>query len=525
MGKALAAAIVVAIATATGVGLAGSGKPQIDPGIHKIKHVVVIMQENRSFDSYFGTYPGADGIPNGVCVPDPATGGCVRPYHDTNDVDSGGPHGETNATADIDGGKMDGFIGQAERGKPGRTVDVMGYHDAREIPNYWAYARNFVLQDHMFEPNASWSLPAHLFMVSEWSAKCSVKHDPMSCTSALQSPDRPGPNADYAWTDLTYLLHKRHVSWGYFVFPGTQPDCEDDAMTCKAVPQNAKTPGIWNPLPYFDTVVQDGQLGNIQPIHDFYADARAGKLPAVSWVDPTGAVSEHPPARVSVGEDYVTGLIDTIMKGPDWKSTAIFLAWDDWGGFYDHVVPPTVDQNGYGLRVPGIVISPYAKKGYVDHQTLSFDAYVKFIEDDFLQGQRIDPRTDGRPDPRPDVREAVGILGNLAADFDFKQNPRAPLILPQQPVPAAATTPAPARARGMLVVGTITALTSSSVTVQVTGTGPHDTALQGQTLAIAITPATVVRGTPAVGSAVSMRVVRSGAAYSANLISVQGSAG
>jgi Phosphoesterase family len=86
------------------------------------------------------------------------------------------------------------------------------------------------------------------------------------------------------------------------------------------------------------------------------------------------------------------------MQGPAWSSTAIFLAWDDWGGFYDHVVPPHVDINGYGLRVPGIVISPYAKQGYIDHQTLSFDAYVKFIEDDFLSGQRIDPQTDGRPD-------------------------------------------------------------------------------------------------------------------------------
>ena len=93
------------------------------------------------------------------------------------------------------------------------------------------------------------------------------------------------------------------------------------------------------------------------------------------------------------------------MRSPDWSSTAIFLAWDDWGGFYDHVEPPTVDAQGYGLRVPGLMISPYARAGYIDHQTLSFDAYLKFIEDDFLGGARIDPKTDGRPDPRPDVRE------------------------------------------------------------------------------------------------------------------------
>src|SRR4029077_10329870 len=113
--------------------------------------------------------------------------------------------------------------------------------------------------------------------------------------------------------------------------------------------------------------------------------------------------------------------------------TAIFVAWDDWGGFYDHVRPPSVDENGYGLRVPGLVISAYARKGFVDHQTLSFDAYAKFIEDDFLGGQRLNPATDGRPDPRPDVREDEPILGNLEADFNFSQAPRKPVLLPTNP--------------------------------------------------------------------------------------------
>ena len=126
-------------------------------------------------------------------------------------------------------------------------------------------------------------------------------------------------------------------------------------------------------------------------------------------------------------------LINTIMRGPDWPSTAIFLAWDDWGGFYDHVRPPRVDRNGYGLRVPGLVISPYARRGYVDHQVLSFDAYAKFIEDDFLGGSRLDPKTDGRPDPRSSVRENAPVLGNLARDFDFNQKPRPPVLLPLHP--------------------------------------------------------------------------------------------
>jgi phospholipase C len=444
---------------------AGSPGPQ---GIHKIKHVIVIMQENRSFDTYFGTYPGADGIPmkNGVpavCVPDPQHGGCDRPFHDTADLNRGGPHGAANASADVDGGKLDGFVGQAEHARAGCAnstnpactggsgpPDVMGYHTGAEIPNYWAYAKDFVLQDHMFEPNASWSLPAHLFMVSEWSAYCTQHDNPFSCHNALQNPGHPpaGKRAAqrsaagqtprkgpvYAWTDLTYLLHKDGVSWGYYVMKGTEPDCEDDsAIACAPVKQNARTPGIWNPLPYFDTVRADHQEGNIQDLSRFYQAAKSGTLPAVSWIAPSGAVSEHPPGLVSAGQSYVTGLINAVMKSPDWSSTAIFLAWDDWGGFYDGVRPPSVDENGYGLRVPGLVISPYARQGYIDHQVLSFDAYDKFIEDDFLAGQRIDPRSDGRPDPRPDVRENVSILGNLTSDFDFGQKPRPPMILPTQP--------------------------------------------------------------------------------------------
>jgi phospholipase C len=121
------------------------------------------------------------------------------------------------------------------------------------------------------------------------------------------------------------------------------------------------------------------------------------------------------------------------MRSPDWSSTAIFLAWDDWGGFYDHVVPPKVDANGYGLRVPALVISPWAKRGYIDHQTLSFDAYLKFIEDDFLGGARIDPKTDGRPDRRPTVRENLRQLGNLVEDFNFTKPKQRALLLPVRP--------------------------------------------------------------------------------------------
>jgi phospholipase C len=219
------------------------------------------------------------------------------------------------------------------------------------------------------------------------------------------------------------------VSWAYYLDEGYQPDCEDDSMSCNPKIQKVGVPQIWNPLPWFETVRQDKQLGNIQPLGNIFAAAKDGTLPSVVWVIPNSVDSEHPPALVSRGQTYTTSIIDAIMNSPDWNNTAIFLAWDDWGGFYDHVVPPKMDENGYGIRVPGLVISPYAKKGYIDHQTLSFDAFTKFIEDDFLGGARIDPKTDGRPDRRPTVRENASELGDLLQDFDFNQQPRPPLIL------------------------------------------------------------------------------------------------
>ena len=434
----------------------GSVPAKADAGIEKIRHVIVVMQENRSFDSYFGTYPGADGLPPNVCVPDPATKTCQKPFHDTQNSNQGGPHTAAAARTDVDGGKMDGFIKAAEDATKACTTpndptcatghfDVMGYHTRDDIPLYWSYADSYVLQDHMFEPNLGWSLPSHLFMVSGWSALCQTPGQASSCSSNLDLYQfRNGSKGDYSWTDLTYLLHKANVSWAYYIKAGAQPDCADGDVTCPSQTQNTVTPSIWNPLPDFTTVHDDKQTANVQDISNFYTAALRGTLPNVSWVVPDNEVSEHPPSLVTAGENYVRTLVNTVMRSPEWNSTAIFLAWDDWGGFYDHVPPPQVDANGYGLRVPGIVISPYARRGFIDHQVLSFDAYLKFIEDDFLSEQRIDPRSDGRSDPRPDVREEQPILGDLSRDFDFSQAPRpamiAPAVTPVPPQEAKATT-------------------------------------------------------------------------------------
>ncbi len=432
----------------------GSGGHDAGLAAQKIQHVIVIMQENRSFDHYFGTFPGAEGIPVDatgtptVCVPDPKAGACVKPFRLTTDKNYGGPHSSKAYATCYDGGKLDGFIKNAETAKNscadpnnpactggnGAMVDVMGYHTDAEIPNYWAYAKHFTLQDHLFQPNASWSYPQHIFMVSGWSARCTAD-DPMTCSTNIDGDGTTGvagPGNHYPWTDVTYLLHRANVAWKYYLGQGLDPHCSGDPTECQPTALNPMVPSIWNPLPDFDDVAEDGESANVTTFDAFYEDIKAGTLPNVAWIAPAGNVSEHPANLVSTGQAYVTALINTVMQSPYWDSTVIFLSWDDWGGFYDHVQPPKVDAAGYGFRVPGITISPWVKPGIIDKQVLSHDAYLKFIEDVFLGGQRLDPKNDGRPDSRPEVREKATELGDLMSEFDFTQAPLAPLVLKVQ---------------------------------------------------------------------------------------------
>jgi len=311
-----------------------------------------------------------------------------------------------------------------------------------EIPNYWAYAEHFVLQDHMFAPSDSWTLPSHLFLVSAWAAACAAPDKPMSCRSdLLQSGTlthflHGRHPAVFAWTDITYLLHEAGVSWAYYA---GKTICEHPP--CGGL---TDTSPAQDPLPGFTTVHDDHQLTNVEPHGAYFADAANGTLPSVSWIVPgRGGISEHPGtgAPLRRGQTYVTRLVNAAMEGPDWDSTAVFLTWDDWGGFYDHVPPKKVDENGYGIRVPGILISPWARAGTIDHQTLSFDAYLKLIEDRFLGGQRLDPANDGRRDARPTVREDAKMLGDLVSEFDFNQEPLPPLILDPHPSPGSASVP------------------------------------------------------------------------------------
>jgi phospholipase C len=439
-------------------------------GFHKLEHIVVIDQENRSFDNYFGTYPGADGLPTDgqghftSCLPDPYTGVCQRPYHESADRDSIAPHDLPAFQNDVDGGAMDGFINMGRNRQGTCTlgdatqctdpVTVMGYHDARDIPNYWQYAQHYTLADHVFESTPSYSLPSHEYLTSEWSATC-TSADPFSCkfnlahddqllnTCTGATPTRLCPNPPvYAWTSLPYLLDKAGVSWGYYVSPGAQPDCNTDDGACPEVPQDFRTPSLFNPLPYFTDVAADGTLGNIQDSASFFPQAASGTLPAVSWIVPNAVTSEHAPNGIRRGQEWVTSLVNAAMQGPDWASTAIILTWDDWGGAYDHVIPPGLGrppERQAGLRVPMIVISPWAKPGVIDSTTMSLDSINRLIEDVFLDRARLNPATDGRPDPRSVVGENRLFVGNLMTAFNFSQHPLPALVLPTKPPPGPAS--------------------------------------------------------------------------------------
>jgi uncharacterized protein (TIGR03437 family) len=387
------------------------------PGLEKIQHFVFIMQENRSFDSYFGTYPRVDGLPPNVCETAPQFQGCVAPFHDPNNINRGGPHGWNNAHGSIDNGLMDGYLTQSYLAKsvgdckppapdcaPGNDPrDVMGWHDYREIPNYWSYANLYVLQDRMFESVASYSLPAHLYMLAAQSG---------GYTGAGQA--KP---TTYAFPEITELLTSGKIDWKYYVTSGTTPDTDDGEVIGNQMQQqqDPKLYTFWNPLPAFPAVKNDtAQWNRLVDTSQFYTDAANGALPQVSWVIPSGAVSEHPPSGVKEGMAYVTELINAVMMGPQWNTTAIFLSWDDWGGFYDHVYPPQVDQYGLGIRTPGLVISPYSRQNVVDHKTYSFESWLKIVEERF----QVNSLT-ARDNNANDMIDA----------FDFTQSPRAPVVL------------------------------------------------------------------------------------------------
>jgi phospholipase C len=456
---------------------AGFGAPALagTSSVPQIQHVIVIMQENRSFDSYFGTFPGANGIPNGVCVPinvKKPTQGCVAPFHDVHQFNAGGPHFNANAVSDIDDGlvtsKMDGFV-QTEvkagikQGTPCDSLkvltppcyvvgqgaarhDVMGYHTDAEIPNYWLYAEHFRLSDEMFPGIRSWSMAIHMQMTSEWSASCTNPLQALTCVTDM-NPKAATKASNYPWASVLQHLDVNGVSWKYYLGNGNEPDCDEADDTCAPVALNETVYSYWNPVPYYSYVKAQGKpylAAHVTSIDQYLKDIKAGTLAQVSWVVPSADYSEHPPAGVTMGMNYTTSLVNAVMQSPYWANTVILLAWDDWGGFYDHVSPPLIrigagqPAYGLGLRTPEITIGAYVVPG-VDHTVYSVDSFTTFIEDLFAGGARLNPTALGNPDNRPYIADSTFTastvsgtpvpLGNLMSQFNFKQTPLPALVL------------------------------------------------------------------------------------------------
>jgi phospholipase C len=375
-------------------------------GINKINHVVWIMQENRTFDNYFGTFPGADGLPPGVCLPVmPGSATCVRPFHmPKGEPVLDMPHVWETAHAAEDFGKMDAFV-YVE----GSTL-TMGYLDDRDIPNYWSYAHHYALCDHFFSSFNGPSSNNHLYSVAAQDGGL-LRFD---CTLKDAEEELDDPEG-FSFLAIVDMLEKRHVSWKYYVETRPKPP---GAKTrgCNLAYPDPKKFSAWNPLPGFVSVYKNPErMAKIVDLKEYFQDLRQHTLPAVSYIVPDFQDSEHPPAPADRGMWFVTGLVNALMESPYWKDSVIFLTWDDYGGFYDHVPPPQIDAFGFGPRVPALVISPYSKPDYISHYTYEFSSILKFVEERWSLGHMT-----ARDDRADDMRDC----------FNFNQVPNASLIIP-----------------------------------------------------------------------------------------------
>jgi phospholipase C len=383
--------------------------PQPAADLTTIQHFVFIIKENRTFDSYFGTYPGADGATSGTI-----STGQVIPLGHTPDVtprDIG--HSWTNAIQSADNGRMDSFdtIGP-QISACNINGDLLCYTQLQpqDIPNYFAYAQHFVLADRNFSSQHGMSLPNHLYTVAAQSGGVISNGEPQPSAGC----DAP-PNATVKVID----------SQGYVTnqFPCFEMPTLADSLQAAGISWKYYAPSktIWNPLDAINHIRNSALWNtNVAPDTQFATDALSGSLPAVSWVVPTGTASEHPPQSTCLGENWTVQQINAIMQGPDWATTAIFLVWDDFGGFYDHVPPPQIDQEGLGPREPLLIISPYARAGYISHTLYEFSSLLKIVEERF----NLAPLT-----------QRDTIANDMLDSFDFTQTPLPPLILQTQLFP------------------------------------------------------------------------------------------
>ena len=403
--------LVVLLAQAAYGTVQGAARAQASPtGIEKINHVIWIIQENRSFDNYFGTYPGADGLPPGTCLPVlPESTQCVKPFH----MPKGQPANDLNHDWDTihaayDHGRMDGFV-WAEG-----SSFTMGYYDERDIPNYWNYAHRFTLCDHFFSSQMGYSLPNHAYTVAAQSGGLIVNVANLKeLEDTMDDPD------GFSFASIAELMSKTDIPWKYYVesqpVPKGVPMRLSETGVRLAFP-DPKQFSLWNPLPGFKKIRDSpAEMAHLVDLKEYFNDLEKGTLPVVSWIIPDYQDSEHPVALPEDGMWYVAKLVNALMASRYCRDSVIFLTWDDYGGFYDHVSPPEIDAYGLGPRVPMLVISPYAKRDYISRSDYEFCSVLKFVEEHWGL-HHLTPRDHWANDMRD--------------CFDFTQTPNSTLIIP-----------------------------------------------------------------------------------------------
>ncbi len=380
-----------------------------------IKHVVFLIKENRTFDNLFGLFPGVDGVSVGMDrgEPRPLTAAVDRIEQDIK-------HCYECALQAWNGGKMDGFATISE------WADRYAYTQFRpeQLPGYWRLAEEFVLGDNFFASAQGPSFPNHLFTIAAQSA--GTHENPIQDLELLRERHRE-TGLFKAWGCDS--MEQAYVP--VFDSEGNErklPPCfdfltEGDLLTEAGVPwayysatqyQNGY---LWSAYDAVRHIREDEDFWrtHVFPVDNLLGDVRHGLLPPVTWVTPRFELSDHPEYSFCHGENWTTKVVNAIMASPIWHDTAIFITWDDYGGFYDHVPPPQVDDFGFGIRVPLLVISPYAKRGYVDHTLGEFSSILRFIEDNWSLTQLTDRDLEA---------------SNFESAFDLAQEPRPPDPLP-----------------------------------------------------------------------------------------------
>jgi phospholipase C len=412
----LSVGLFAALAAAVAIPTASAANQPKTP----IKHVITILQENHTYDNYFGKYPRGNGLPKGVCMPlHPRypQAGCIKPFHigSNSVVSSDLDHSPTTSNRQMNGGRMNGFVSALDaRGQDGRLA--MGYYNRSDLQYYWNLAHDYVLFDRFFSSARTGSFVNHVYWVS----------------GQAGPSDQIPVNGFSHLTTIFDRLEKKGISWKFYV-QNYDPRLNYYNISRHPgnFPPNRTSQVLWSPLLDIPRFVHNPRLAShIVDLKQYYVDLAHGTLPAVSYIAPSGP-SEHPPSSVKSGEAFTRTLINSLIRSSSWKSSAFFLSWDDWGGWYDHVRPPRVDRYGYGFRVPALLVSPYAKRNYIDSTQLDFTSILKFIE----QNWQLAPLAQRD-------RQAKSFVGA----FNFSRPPRPPAFTQAQTI-----VPVDAHARRSLI--------------------------------------------------------------------------